>query len=43
MHPYPRFHLTYIDTEVFIPTPAPLTAREEVSGNAGILKFIYEV
>ena len=43
MHHYLRLNLTYIDTEVFIPIPAPLTAREEVSGNAGILKFIYEV
>ena len=43
MHHYLLLNLTYIDTEVFIPIPAPLTAREEVSGNAGILKFIYEV
>ena len=43
MHPYLGFNLTYIDTQTFIPIPAPLAAREEVSGNTGRLymKFIY--
>ena len=44
MHPYLRFNLTYIDTQlVFIPIPAPLAAREEVRGNAAIIKFIYKI
>ena len=37
MHPYLRFNLTYIDTQAFIPIPAPLAAREEVSDNTGRL------
>ena len=37
MHPYLRFNLTYIDTQAFIPIPAPLAAREEVSCNTGRL------
>ena len=41
MHHYLRLNLTYIDTQVFIPIPAPFAAREEVSGNAAITKFIY--